>query len=217
MSLRDDFTAEEDRLCRHLPSVEIDFNPQAWMSPNVIDSTGSYAYALNIPQLGEVKPGFLFYKPIMDDAINAMGRLNICNRDDMAARLHEDGLFYLGDALPETGHVIAFFTRDVRKADKKECGHETLCVRRDSNGGWSYRVRAGCPSPSLPQQTDWIKQPIRDIKTAQFGPYKNFLGFAGLPYEGLFYYQRLTLNAEDLAPFSGLSPALPQAGLALHL
>ena len=100
-----------------------------------------------------------------------------------------DGLYYLDNVLPSEGHVIGFFTR----ASRANSMPEMLFARRDDNGLWSYRPpvdRGGCNGSGLPLQVDFNKQPITDILAANLGPFKQFLGFASIPFAGISYYPR---------------------------
>ena len=181
------------------------FNPLAWDS--IFESTGSYAYGLNLPMAGDMKPGQLMTRPEMLDMIVRDDRGKTISREDLESKLHRDGL-QTWDMLPSEGHVIAFFTRAARRNNMPEL----LCVRRDSNGQWSFRPNAEknkCGQPYLPRQSfdEAGKKLITDILKADLGPYNKFLCFGWIPYKGIPYYKRLTLSDKELRPFSRAVPA----------
>jgi hypothetical protein len=197
----------------HLPSEEIDFNPAIWNHSDIIDATGDYAYVLNLPLLGEAKIGTIFQRAFMDEHNSTARRAPVVTSTELENRLDKDGMFYLGNdiekCLPQTGHVIAFFARptDAEKPKELVTYDDTLKLRRDSNGNWSYRVRAGCPTPSVPTQKDWAGKTITNLQKANLGPYSHFVGYATLPYDGLVYHPRLKLSDHLLQPFAVKNPA----------
>lgn len=195
----------------HYPPAEVDFDTAIWNFAEIIDTTGDYAYVLNLPLLGEAKMGSIYQRSFMDHFKTAKSP-SVVTREDLQKKLNDDGLLYLGDniekCLPKTGHVIAFFTRLNSYDGPQHPSYEpVLKLRRDSNGKWSYRVLAGCPTPSVPSQKDWSGNEIISLQEADLGPYKKFLGYAALPYEGIVYHTRLTLSEARLAPFVVHNPA----------
>ena len=162
------FAKPNERLHLYRPPLAVQFNPKAWAGAMLKDMTGPYAYALNLPQIGECKPGNLFTPPAIEPE-------------------------------PKT-----------RPAD-------LLYARRDSNNLWSYREiteEGGCRRPYLPRQHDFNGDPVRNILKADFGRYSRLLGFASIPYDGIFYYRRIVLPEHDARPFTRAVPA--QVTLARH-
>src|SRR5690242_14422515 len=90
----------------HYPPAEVDFDTAIWNFAEIIDTTGDYAYALNLPLLGEAKIGSIYQRSFMDHFKTAKSPA-VVTRDDLEKKLNDDGLLYLGDkikkCLPKTG------------------------------------------------------------------------------------------------------------------
>lgn len=190
------------------PPVATNFSRAAWDNPLIGETTGPWAYALNMPQIGEAKPGHISMKPCMDGALY-YGTAYPQTREDLQKRLDNDGLVYFGDMLPERGHVMAFFAN----SSNKHSFNEAVIARRDSNNLWSVKASGGCGSPFFPQQTDFKDRPIADPRTADFGHFTDFLGFAAIPYDGILYYRRVVLPESLMTPFRRVVPAAVKLGL----
>lgn len=203
--LAEDFDLVRPQPRLHRPSLAVAFNPKAWSSAHMMDITGPYAYALNMPQIAECKPGHLFTPPTMEDLLPCSAQRVPETAAQLASALHADGLFF-HDMLPKHGHVLAFFSKPATKT----LPAEILYARRDSNNLWSYREiteEGGCRKPYLPRQRDFAGKPIRDILKADFGRFANLLGFASIPFEGVMYYRRIVLPPSDMKPFHRAVPA----------
>lgn len=207
MNLRTSYQAHAGGFQLFLPPLEVDYNPQAWSHANISDTTGSWPYALNLPQGGEAKPGFLSFRPSMDGT-DYYGTMYPQTPEELQKRLYNDEISYLGDVLPEKGHVIAFFAREPGRNP-----NQLIMPRRDSNGCWSMKPDCGCGSPNFPQQKDFTGKLMTDIREANFGLFTNFLGFASIPYDGILYHPRHTIDKALMKPFLGIVPALEELGL----
>ncbi len=208
MDLQNSFTHQTNtdipRL--HRPPLNVNFAPQAWKAPNIIDVTGPYAYVLNLPQIGECKPGFLFDKPRMDQTKGSFPSFLPETPEELDKRLRLDGLNYLGDSMATHGHIIAFFKKEGVGGNPSEI----LYLRRDSNNRWSYREiteKGGCSKPYLPKQIDFSGEIIKDPRQANLGNFKELLGFASIPYKGVLYYKRVNLSDQIMKPFFKSVPA----------
>ncbi len=202
MELNENFE-EQVRPRRHRPQIAVRFNPHAWRP--IFDNVSGYAYALNIPQAGDVRPGELLQKPGLEGIVE---RRPSTSPSDLQARLRADGLNLFDFPIAGNGHVIAIFSN----------GKKERAFRQDSNGFWSYLPegeRMRCGKPFLPRQYDESQKPMKDIFKANLGDYKQFVTFASTPYAGVSYYKRLTLTNEALQPFCRATPA--EIKLARHL
>jgi hypothetical protein len=187
------------------PPLAVDFNPKAWASAHMVDITGPYAYALNLPQIAECKPGNLLTSPMLEDLLPCTARIVPETVKDLESKMIADGLFY-HDTPPKQGHVLGFFLKPA--TDSKPA--ELLYTRRDSNNQWSYREiteEGGCRKPYKPRQIDFNGQPVKDILKADFGRFTECLGFASIPYAGIEYYRRIVLPPADMRPFHRAVPA----------
>lgn len=176
------------------PPVEVTFAPQAWTSAIMMDLTGPYAYALDLPAIAECLVGNLLMNPAAEQMIDRGGKRAPETPDTLALRLQDDGIYFLGDMLPARGHVMAFFL----KPETDTRPSELICARRDSNNLWSCRIpsrKGGCNKPYQPSQTDLSGNVMRDIRTADFGAKVEFLGYGCPPYEGVLYYRRTVMPA----------------------
>ena len=93
------------------PPVEVTFAPQAWTSAIMMDLTGPYAYALDLPAIAECLVGNLLMNPAAEQMIDRGGKRAPETPDTLALRLQDDGIYFLGDMLPARGHVMAFFLK----------------------------------------------------------------------------------------------------------
>ncbi len=187
------------------PPLAVNFNPQAWATAQMKDITGPYAYALNLPQVAECKPGNLFTKPTIEDMMSCASRQLPETSAQLENKLRDDGIFFHGDC-PRDGHVLAFYAKPATPSKPAEI----LYLRRDSNNLWSYREiteEGGCRKPYLPRQCDFSGQPVRDPLKADFGRFTRFLGYGSIPYEGIMYYRRIVLPEADMRPFHRAVPA----------
>lgn len=204
VNMYDDFEKACPAPKLYRPPLAVQFNPSAWATAYMTYMAGPYAYALNLPQIGECKPGHLLTPPMVEDMLSNNERRAAETPEELAAKLHSDGLFY-HDTLPRHGHVMAFFSKPGTRSKPSEL----LYVRRDSNNLWSFREitgEGGCRRPYLPRQCDFSGNPIRDVLKADFGRF-GFIGFASIPYEGVLYYRRCVPPATDMRPFHRIVPA----------
>ncbi len=207
-SLTDDFVAAHPaRIEHHYPSLETEYVVAGWNRRCVVDKVGHYAYATNMPQLGECLVGNMLMKPATESLIDRNGKRAPKTREALASLLKRDGLYYLGDVLPETGHVIAFF----EVPESAVYPSELICARRDSNDIWSALFRTpkgGCDKPYCLRQVDLSRNVMHDIRRVNMGPHTQFLGFGSIPYKGVSYYSRLSLQPAEMAYFSLNPPAI---------
>lgn len=191
--------ADDGILC-HQPRFEtVEFNKTIWAEKSISETAGPLAYAFNLPQLGDAKPGKMGMRPSMDDG-KFYPTLYPRTREELRHRLNYDGILYVGNVLPENDeeHVVAFFARE---ADHP-IHTEMVILRRDYNGLWSTKTTGDCGSGAIPSQMDFSDKPIVDPLKANFGPFTNFLGFAIVPDEGFTYYARITLSKKAIESFS---------------
>lgn len=210
-SLNDGFTETADKpvLKRHRPAIAVNFSANAWNSAHLLDLVGPYAYTLNLPQIGECKPGHLMTNPMAEQLMGCRSSSSNLPQTptDMEYAMHEDGMYYHSpDSAPQQGHAIGFFLKQAQRNHPAEI----LYLRRDSNGLWSYREiteKGGCRRPYLPRQYDFSGKPICNPQKADLGKFTQCLGFASIPYEGVLYYRRIVLPEEDMRPFHRSVPA----------
>lgn len=203
--LCDEFDQARAKPRLYRPPLAVDFNPRAWSSAQMKDITGPYAYALNLPQIAECKPGHLFTPPTVEDMLPCSMRELPETPAQLAGKLQQDGLFY-HDVMPKEGHLLAFYGKPATPSKPAEL----LYLRRDSNNLWSYREiteEGGCRKPYLPRQCDFNGRMVRDPLRADFGRFTQFLGFASIPYDGIMYYRRIVLPPSDMKPFHRVKPA----------
>jgi hypothetical protein len=204
--LHEDFDQAKPTLKLYRPPLEVHFNPAAWASAAMMDLTGPYAYALNLPSIAECLVGNLLMKPHTERMVDRNGKRAPITPHELATKLQSDGLHYLGDTLPKSGYVIAFFL----KPETSTRPSELICARRDSNHLWSVRIpsrKGGCNKPYQPSQKDLSDRPMKNILKADFGVPVEFLGYGSVPYEGVVYYRRSILSAADMQPFHRPVPA----------
>lgn len=166
------------------PPLCVPYYDRAWMNPFLNQQTGSFAYALNLPEIGD--------KPL--------GSLNRRAREIMPSdkpfsrqRIRElaevrDGLHYF-DTLPSEGneHIIGF-----RYSRPQEGGMPSrlLIARRNESGIWSYRKPSdniGCIfRPPFSNQDD-SGNVITDLESAALRDFPLFGGYAAIPYEGVLF------------------------------
>lgn len=202
-----------EKFRRFRPQLETGFSRDNWRHPALLEMTGAYAYVLSLPQIGEAKPGYISLDPCMDGMIDYYDTKLPENPKNLERRLEADGLHFYGDTLPQQGGIIAFFLKPPSSASSPS---ELLYLRRDHDGTWSYRMiteKTGCRNPHIPQQHDFSGHLIRNVRTADFGPFKTFLGFASIPYEGIFYQRRVIIPNEAIRPFCGTTPACIRLGM----
>lgn len=191
---------------RYRPPLEVPFAPRAWTTAQMMDVTGPYAYALNLPQIAECLVGNLLLRPFAEQMIDRNGKRAPETPDQLALKLHEDGLHFLGNQMPAKGYVLAFFL----KPETSTRPSELICARRDSNSLWSCRIpsrKGGCNKPYQPSQKDMSGNPMTDIRRADFGTETEFLGYGSVPYAGIAYYRRTVLPDQDMRPFYSIVPA----------
>lgn len=181
---------EGDRLFIE-PAFQLPFDPEAWRSLNS-GLTDCYSYALGLPFIGPNGLGNI--ASVFEMSANPES-LTV---DTLKNKLKRDGLQIL-DKLPDDGsHVIAVFY-----GERAAMGHPGIhCYCRNINGLWSHLHSGGdCNSANaLPSQTDFSGRPITDPLTADRGIYKEFVGYAAIPYEGLFVRPKVTVQAKDFPP-----------------
>lgn len=205
VDLYQDFEMSRARPMLYRPPLAVNFNPAAWSTAHMMDITGPYAYALNLPQIAECKPGNLLTSPMLEDLLPCAARAVPESAQELESKLEADGLFY-HDTVPKQGHVLGFFLKPATKNKPAEL----LYVRRDSNNQWSYREiteEGGCRKPYKPRQLDFNGAPVKDILKADFGRFTECLGFASIPYSGIHYYRRIVLPPSDMKAFHRAVPA----------
>ena len=190
MDLNQDFQdAEQIKPRLHIPQMNVDFNVAKWRPAEIADITNDYTYAIDLPNAGDARLGELMAPPLQWDYTDRRMFGKSLNRAQFRKSIENDGLHYLDDLLPHSGHVIACFGRAARGNSMPE----VLFARRDVNDFWSYRPpveKGGCKGSGLPRQKDYQGRVITDLRNADFGPFQEFLGYASIPYAGIHYYPR---------------------------
>jgi hypothetical protein len=205
-SLREKYsqeTEEQYRICLYRPPLMVNFNPKAWLKSNIADVTAGYAYVLNLPSIGEAKPGFLFHAPYMDGTKGSFSSLLPNNAEELEKRLEADDLYYHSpDQMPYQGYTIAFL--------RNPHNGEILYLRRDSNNLWSFREiteKGGCRKPHMPRQFDNDGAVIKCPAKANLAPFTEVLGYASIPHKGILYKRRIVLPDDVMRPFFRAVPA----------
>lgn len=189
----------------YIPPAVTSYSPEAWKDHRISGTTGSYAYGLDLPQIGMCLPGRLARPGIMDDSEELLP--GFYSQSGFESLFLADGFYPVDRFCLPRDNSPALAVRFGRNFEDRP--YSFLILRRDGDGRWSYKHDFGyraCGQYKQILNVDFSGNPISDPETADFRELSEFGGYYTVPFAGVPYAPRVVIAPELSQKRAPLTP-----------